>query len=224
MFDLNKLNGGVVRGEKPEPDGYICKITNVEIIADKQYLKVEYDIDKGKCKDHFLGLAYFRVNYKPYALKKMNLFIQAIESSNEGYKFTGDEQTLIGKQIGLVLRSKIKNGKEDGLIVAHYASVNTIIAGDFPIYATDIKPKEAVARGKMFDKLEDTDVFCSMMYASEIIRKLHLKYNEITMQYVTNLVFDEKIGYTEVGKRRYVNTKDIIDYYNKYDNEWRKSK
>lgn len=96
---------------------YLCIILDVEDFADREYLKVTYDIARGEFAGHFNGIrkehpdwawvgAYVK-SYKPKALPMFKRFCTAVTKSNPGYVFDGqintDEKSLIGKGIGLVL-------------------------------------------------------------------------------------------------------------------------
>ena len=100
---------------------YVCKITAVNDIEAKEYLKVSYDIAKGEYSGYYAGIrenhpdwewvgAYVK-SYKPAALPMFKRFCSAVSKSNGNYVFDGgkvnaDEKTLIGKVIGIVLREE----------------------------------------------------------------------------------------------------------------------
>lgn len=100
---------------------YICVITAVEDVPNKEYLKVSYDIDAGEFKYYYSSIrlnhpdwawvgAYAK-SYKPTALPMFKRFCSAVSKSNGRYVFDGgsvnaDESTLVGKKIGLVLREE----------------------------------------------------------------------------------------------------------------------
>ena len=97
---------------------YICVIRNVEDFADKEYLKVTYDIAEGEFKGYYDEIrsnhpdwswsgAYVK-SYKEKALPMFKRFCSAVSKSNGNFVFDGntvnaDEKTLIGKRIGIVL-------------------------------------------------------------------------------------------------------------------------
>lgn len=103
---------------RPEAGAYICTITAVEDIEDKEYLKVSYDIAEGEFKGYYSEMrtnnpdwkwagAYVK-SYKPAALPMFKRFCTAVSRSNGSFVFDGDEvnadeKTLIGKKIGLLL-------------------------------------------------------------------------------------------------------------------------
>lgn len=125
--------------------GYICKITSVEDVAGKEYLKIEYDIADGEFKDYFKHLfeaktfwgGKFIKSYKETALPFFKAFITAVENSNKGYKFVDDEKSLIGKLMGLVLGEEEYVGNDGStktrLYVSQVRSVESIKKNDFTI-------------------------------------------------------------------------------------------
>lgn len=109
---------------------YIAKITAVEDISAKEYLKVSYDIAQGEFAGYYskgreehpdwewFG-AYVK-SYKPKALPMFKRFCSAVTKSNNGYTFDGgavnsDEQTLVGKKIGLLFGEEEYYGNDGEL-------------------------------------------------------------------------------------------------------------
>lgn len=100
---------------------YIGVIRKVEDFPDKEYLKVTYDIAEGEHAGHFDKIreahpdyswigAYVK-SYKPKALPMFKRFCSAVSKSNGAFVFDGgtvnaDEQTLVGKKYGIVLREE----------------------------------------------------------------------------------------------------------------------
>ena len=100
---------------------YICKITAVQDVPDREYLKVSYDIAQGEFANYYTEMrsnhpdwawigSYVK-SYKTSALPMFKRFCSAISKSNGNFVFDGgavnaDETTLIGKQIGLILREE----------------------------------------------------------------------------------------------------------------------
>lgn len=131
--------------------GYICKYTNVEDNAEKQYLYMEFDIAEGEFKDYykqlqeqfdFWGGRCFR-SYKEKALPMFKRMCSAVTKSNKGFIFDGnehcDEFTLIGKKVGMVLGEEEYIGNDGSvktkLYVAREIDVADIKAGKFKIPA-----------------------------------------------------------------------------------------
>lgn len=93
------------------PGGYICQITSVQDFANKEYLKIEFDIAQGDFKNYYFNLCAnkgfwggsFLRSYKEKALPFFKSFITSAEKSNKNYTFDSNEQTLVKKYIGLIL-------------------------------------------------------------------------------------------------------------------------
>lgn len=146
---MKKINWNEVEDKqefiKPTSGGYVCKITMAEDVADKEYLRLEYDFAEPPLKDYYADLhtakgfwgGKFIKSYKDTALRFFKAFKTAVEESNSGYVFNGDERTLVGKQVGLVLGEEEYN-KNDGtigtrLFVAQERSVAAIRRNDFTV-------------------------------------------------------------------------------------------
>lgn len=100
---------------------YVCQIKAARDVADKEYLKVIYDIAEGEFAGHFSAIrtehpdwewvgAYVK-SYKSAALPMFKRFCSAVSKSNGGFVFDGgsinaDESTLTNKYIGLILREE----------------------------------------------------------------------------------------------------------------------
>ena len=109
--------------------GYVCKITKVEDVVDKEYLYIEYDVAEGEYKDYYKNLESTKGfwggkcyrSYKEAALPMFKRFCSAVTKSNTRYIFDGgsqnaDETTLKGKLFGVVLGEEeyIKNNGDTG--------------------------------------------------------------------------------------------------------------
>ena len=106
---------------RPTAGAYICVITDVIDIPEKEYLKVSYDIDAGEFKGYYTEMrdnhpdwawagAYVK-SYKQTALSLFKRFCSAVSKSNGTFvfdagKFNSEEQTLVGKKIGLVFQEE----------------------------------------------------------------------------------------------------------------------
>lgn len=109
-------------GSNRHPAGpYICKITAVEDVEEKEYLKVSFDITEGEYKGYYAKgreehpdwewFGSYCKSYKTKALPMFKRFCSAVTKSNDGYTFDGgaansDEKSLIGKKIGLLFREE----------------------------------------------------------------------------------------------------------------------
>jgi hypothetical protein len=109
---------------------YICKITKVEDITDKEYLKVTYDIMKGDFAGYFsqgredhpdwAWYGAYVKSYKEKALPMLKRFCSAVSKSNGKYVFdagavNADEQTLVGKKVGLLFGEEEYYGNDGEL-------------------------------------------------------------------------------------------------------------
>lgn len=136
--------------------GYVCKITKVTDVpvnsntGKGDYLQIEYDIAEGDFKDYykqmeenlkFWGGRYIR-SYKEKALPMFKRMCSAISASNPGFVFDGgnqnsDEQTLVGKYVGIVLGEEEYIGndgnKKTRVYVYSEKPVSDIRSGKFKV-------------------------------------------------------------------------------------------
>lgn len=159
---MKKINGyenatasGNEEAKRLAPGAYLCKITDVEDVEDREYLKLSYDIAMGEFKDYYLdkmekygfwGGTFVR-SYKEKAIGFFKGFISAVEKSNPGYKWTWDEKSLIGKYLCLVLGEEeyLKKDNTVGtrLYVAKNLDKETFVKGNIKIPTLKVLPKES---------------------------------------------------------------------------------
>lgn len=135
--------------------GFICEIKTVEDVADREYLKVGYDIAEALSEDQkeFVGMYAKRkaerdfdypttvISYKENSLPFFKGFVTALENSNKGYKWDNDENKFVGKKIGFVIGEEEYEGRDkNGMpkvkvrtYVAERHSVQAIKDGDFEV-------------------------------------------------------------------------------------------
>lgn len=115
--------------KRPTPGAYVCSITAVTDVPDKEYLQIQYDIIEGEFKGYYSqmrkdhadwsGVGTYYKSYKPKALGMFKRFCSAVSKSNGKYVFDGnanaDEKTLVGKKIGLVLQEEQYYGNDGNL-------------------------------------------------------------------------------------------------------------
>ena len=137
--------------ERLAPGGYIVKILNVKDFPEKEYLKISFDIAEGDKKGFFKksfdndtrdqkkwpnGGSFIR-SYKQTAASMFKGFVSAVEASNKGYTFDFDEQTLVGKVVGLVLGDEEFLNQKGQVRTRTYVnavrSVEAIKNGDYKI-------------------------------------------------------------------------------------------
>jgi hypothetical protein len=137
--------------EKLPVGGYIVKILNVQDVADKEYLKVSFDIAEGDKKGLFKkqydedtredkkwpNAGSFVRSYKSTAESMFKGFANAVENSNKNYTFDFNEKSLVGKQVGIVVGLEEyvnqKGAVRERTYVSAVRSVDTIKKGDFKI-------------------------------------------------------------------------------------------
>ena len=146
--------GGETR--KEIPGGYIVKITYVEDVKEKEYLRIEWDYTDGdmagthkECYDAhgFWPAPLFR-SYKAKAAGMFKAFIEAVIRSNDGFTWNWNERDLVGKWVGIVTREEeymSNNGElKTRIIVDRVLPVIDIMNGNFTVQPT--KRKEASNR------------------------------------------------------------------------------
>lgn len=131
--------------KKPTAGGYICGITSVKDVAEKEYLKIEYDFADGEFKNYWRELynskgfwgGSFIKSYKEKALPFFKGFLTAVQESNPGYVFNNDENTLKRKLIGIVLGEEEYLAKDGTIKTRLYVdsvhSINAIKNKEFEI-------------------------------------------------------------------------------------------
>lgn len=137
--------------ERLAPGGYIVKILNVKDFPEKEYLKISFDIAEGEKKGFFKksfdndtrdakkwpnGGSFIR-SYKQTAAGMFKGFVSAVEASNKGYTFDFEEQTLVGKVVGVVVGDEEFFNQKGQVRTRTYVnairSVDAIKSGDYKI-------------------------------------------------------------------------------------------
>lgn len=137
---------------RPTAGGYVVELLTVKDVPLNEqtgkgdYLKIDYDICQGefagyytKQNERFGGdwFANFIRSYKEAAAGMFKHFINCVEESNIGYKWSWDEQSLVHKYVGVVLGEE-EYEKKDGsvgvkLVVKGIKTVEQIKNGDFKV-------------------------------------------------------------------------------------------
>lgn len=141
-IDMANVKEATGEFERPTAGAYICRITAVEDVPHKEYLKVTYDIDKGKFAGYYEKTrndhpdwawagAYVK-SYKTNALPMLKRFCSAVSKSNGNYVFdcgavNADERTLVGKRIGLLFQDEEYYGNDGN------KRTRLIVNREFPI-------------------------------------------------------------------------------------------
>lgn len=180
MKKINLENVQEERNDRLPAGGYICKYTKVEDVEEKEYLLMEYDIAKGDYAGYysslqesfgFWGGKCYR-SYKEKALPMFKRMCSAVSKSNNGFVFDGntnaDEQTLVGKLVGIVLGEEeyiANNGEvKTRLYVYRECSVEDIANGKYKVPALKkLKDEDGTASASTegfmeMPKSEGTDV------------------------------------------------------------------
>ena len=135
--------------ESLKPGGYVAVIKFVEDEAQKEYLKIQFDIHEGEFKDYYKNLYDFKNfwggnfirSYKLTAASMFITFTEAVEASNPRYKWDWNERGLINKLVGVVLQEEEyipTKGDSAGqvktrLIVSDIKTVEDIRMGKFKV-------------------------------------------------------------------------------------------
>ena len=157
---------------RPVPGGYLARITVVEDVEDKEYLRINWDFCEGDLNGNnrdtaqkfgFWPMSFIR-SYKESALGFFKVFKNCLEKSNPGYTF--DEFRLAdmrGKYIGIVLGEEeyISNKGEvkTKLVVVTTKTIQDIRDGNFTVPAKKLlaekKPVYAAPAENSFASLPD---------------------------------------------------------------------
>lgn len=143
---------------KPTNGGYcveILAVKEVPLTVDSEgkekgnYLEIEFDICHGDLAGYYTKQhekwggewkAKYYASFKEKALGMFKHFINCVEESNVGYKWNWDEQTLVGKYIGLILQEE-EYRKNDGSVgvsvkAKEAETVHDIMNGNFKVPQT----------------------------------------------------------------------------------------
>lgn len=146
-----------------EPGGYVCRITAVQDVPDREYLWIVYDVADGPCAGIYSGLGIaddwkhrFTRSYKDTAEGMFKAFINRVQESNRGFVWNmQDEQQFVGKEIGLVFGKELytndKGEDKERTVVSYVCASQDIRNGDFKVPADKDKrtnvPSSAPAGG-----------------------------------------------------------------------------
>lgn len=118
--------------------GYVCYITKVEDVPEKQYLRFEFDIFEGEFQGYgadclerngFTPLRFIR-SYKEKAAGFFKGFIRCMEESNPNtLHWDWDEKKLLNKYFGAVLGEE-EYRKNDGSIGVRLNVARTVTPAD----------------------------------------------------------------------------------------------
>lgn len=166
--------------------GYICAIKSVEDVPTNNYVKIEYDVVKGKDAKFFTNKfnedvksrgdkafwgGYFTRSYDEQGMARWKSFITSLEKSNPG-KFAWNPEApdlskMKNKYIGLVIGQREKQGNNGKVYLQNYVvatkSVESIENGDFQI--PEVRKLDATKMAVGGGKADDVDF--SAMFAND---------------------------------------------------------
>ena len=133
-------------GSKIDPGPYVMKIISADEVMSNNsgpMLVLCLDIAIGENKDHYKEMSnkYQKENYQKVrqltggaSLPYFKAMIEAIEESNNGFKFNFDEKTLVGKYVGANLREEeyinSNNELKTFLSVAYLCGARKVVDGE----------------------------------------------------------------------------------------------
>lgn len=132
QFDLSKVESATDY-KRLVPGGYVCKITSVKDVENKEYLEIEYDIAEGEYKEYFRELFankgfWSGKTYKSYSengLPFFKAFIEAVTESNRAWVWNWNESILRDCLVGFVLGEE-EYKKSDGSIGVRFGVVKIL--------------------------------------------------------------------------------------------------
>ena len=148
---IEESNGGTIL----ESGGYVCRITAVQDVPEKEYLWIVYDVAEGPKAGMYNGLGAaedwkhrFTRSYKDTAEGMFKAFLNRLEESNnrgprpfkvDQWQVYGDERQFVGLEIGLVFGKELytndKGEDKDRTVVSYVCASQDIRNGDFNIPA-----------------------------------------------------------------------------------------
>lgn len=183
---LPNMNLSEAKREKIEAGGYVVKVLGVSIDEKYNRLQLQVDIEEGPHKGYYSRLntqyGFWGLTANLYLNKesawKFADAIEAFRSSNEGFSWNddgeNDEQTLVGKTVGVVTRRRHylgNDGKEkSSLQVYKLLPAEDVRIGNFKIpedvYADELKNRQPASAGVVdmsgpvtgFGQVQDDDV------------------------------------------------------------------
>lgn len=147
--------------------GYVARITDVEDVASKEYLRFTYDIAEGEHKGFFesddrVYTHQFVRSYKETAKGFMKKFLDCVDESNDNFTLNGwnnDERDLVGKLVGIIVqREDYTNNDGDDrarMNVEDFAKVSDIRAGRFVLPDPKDNRKEHADSGQAIASTPD---------------------------------------------------------------------
>jgi len=173
-FKSNKTNWTEVKAvgtSKMIPaGGYVARITAVEDVESREYLRFTYDIAEGEHKGFFeaddrVYTHQFVRSYKPAAEGFMSQFLNCVDESNDNFNLDGwdnDEQDLVGKLVGVLIQREdyTNNDGEDRarMNVEGFAKAADIRNGRYKLPEPKDSRKKADGGGQAAESVYDADI------------------------------------------------------------------
>lgn len=146
-------------GTMLEPGGYVCRITAVQDVPEKEYLWIVYDVTEGDKAGIYNGLGVsddwkhrFTRSYKDSAEGMFKAFLNRLEESNkrgprpfnvDQWQVYCDERQLVGLEVGLVFGKELytndKGEDKERTVVSYVVASQDIRNGDFKV--PDVKDR-----------------------------------------------------------------------------------
>ncbi len=165
LDNVEIMDGSTTSSFNVPAGGYLIKITSVEDIEEKEYLKFTYDIYFGEHKGFFANSKYppqFIKSYKETALGFFKGFVTAVENTNTktNYKFNQYKlQELVGKIVGAVIGLEEYQAKDGRVFerntVTQFISGQKITDGEFTVPA--VKKLQTIVPPVTTDFVDITD-------------------------------------------------------------------
>lgn len=164
----NKQNRKTSGNFEPLPKGnYICKILNAEEVTYKNGghgIKISFDIAEGEHKDFYMkkwqmdtredkkwnmdAVYYLGIpedGCQAFVQDRWDTFWANVELSNNGYVFTGDEQSVKGKVFGGIFRIEQSTSNDGKTVYDHTKLYRTDIAQNIRDGKVKWVPKDKLA-------------------------------------------------------------------------------
>lgn len=155
--------------------GYVLEIKECQDEEDKERLAIEYDIAEGPFAGYYSDL-YARTGswrgkmYRYYSEKSrpfFEAFLQAVEGSNNGFRFEWEPESLIGKKVGALLREEeyVGTDRETGKSVlrvrvspSSYKKADDIRQGNFKIPKRKLLTQDQRDQLAGFEEVPDSEI------------------------------------------------------------------
>ena len=154
-----------------EPGGYVCRITAVQDVPEREYVWIIYDVAEGSQAGMYSGLGVaddwkhrFTRSYKDSAAGMFKAFLSRLEESNRGrfnvanWQIHSDERQFVGLEIGLVFGKELytndKGEDKERTVVSYVCASQDIRNGDFKVPAVKDK-RTTVPASTSYDDFND---------------------------------------------------------------------